>query len=495
MIGKLFDLQPKPVEKARVLELGCASGGNLLPQAIHYPEASFTGIDLSLVEIKEAERAKQALGLENVTLHCESLSKIDETWGKFDYIICHGVYSWVNKKTQEKILNICRDNLSKEGLAFVSYNALPGWNITRMLREMMFYHTRYIDDPQEKVTQAKGLLRVLSDTVAGQKSYYADLLQTECQFIENASDIYLLHDHLAEHNNPCYFYQFMDLATSHGLQYVGETQLSLMYLANMPSVFINTFQSLTNDVLRLEQYMDFATNRRFRQTLLTHKEATVNRRVGPERLASFYLSAYVVPKQPLAKVNLWDEEPLYFDLPLQQVKQVAVKIPEIKTLLYILSENPYHSYRCEELIKLVAEKLKTEIEEAKKVIMTHVMDLILRGFLNLTPEVLRPSAEQVCPCASKLVRYQVQELKQTWVTNNRHEVVPIDAFLKLVLQLIDGTRELEQLADLIMLRIEQEDFQLLCDGEPLEDKEEQRDEVNRLVEESILKARRLDLLE
>ena len=46
-LGRLFGMNPAPVTHSRVLELGCAGGGNLIPMAFHLPENDFLGIDLS----------------------------------------------------------------------------------------------------------------------------------------------------------------------------------------------------------------------------------------------------------------------------------------------------------------------------------------------------------------------------------------------------------------------------------------------------------------
>ena len=44
--GRLYGLSPAPLKGARVLELGSSCGGNIIPQALYYPETTFTGIDL-----------------------------------------------------------------------------------------------------------------------------------------------------------------------------------------------------------------------------------------------------------------------------------------------------------------------------------------------------------------------------------------------------------------------------------------------------------------
>ncbi len=124
-LAKLFGLKPKPVEKSKILELGCAGGGNLIPMAYHLPQAEFLGIDLAEKQIEIGLKQIEELNLKNITLRQQSISDFSKSDGTFDYIICHGVYSWVNKEVREKILQICHNNLSKNGIAYVSYNTYP----------------------------------------------------------------------------------------------------------------------------------------------------------------------------------------------------------------------------------------------------------------------------------------------------------------------------------------------------------------------------------
>src|SRR5215467_14337966 len=93
-IARLVGLDPTPSTSARVLELGCASAGNLLPMAETLPDARFVGIELSGKQVALGQRLQSAAGLSNVTLLEEDLLAIGPDLGKFDYIIAHGVYSW-----------------------------------------------------------------------------------------------------------------------------------------------------------------------------------------------------------------------------------------------------------------------------------------------------------------------------------------------------------------------------------------------------------------
>src|SRR5688500_14854085 len=98
-VAQVLGLKPAPVERARVLELGCASGGNLIPMAVRYPEARLLGIDASGIQINQGRTRIESLGLGNIELKQADIRDIATAAkageiGPFDYIISHGVYSW-----------------------------------------------------------------------------------------------------------------------------------------------------------------------------------------------------------------------------------------------------------------------------------------------------------------------------------------------------------------------------------------------------------------
>ena len=148
--GTLFGISAPDFRTARVLELGCAEGGNIIPLAFQYPDGHYTGLDYSERQIETANGTVSALKLKNIDFIARPFADFPST-EKFDYIICHGVYSWVDDNARSQILEICRTQLVENGLALISYNTLPGWNMVRSLREMMVYHAQMFDDPVEKV--------------------------------------------------------------------------------------------------------------------------------------------------------------------------------------------------------------------------------------------------------------------------------------------------------------------------------------------------------
>ena len=83
------------------------------------PDSEFTGIDLSANHIKQGKKAVVETGAKNLHLICADLLQADLTdFGKFDYIIAHGFFSWIPNIVREKFLEIVREHLAPDRRGF-----------------------------------------------------------------------------------------------------------------------------------------------------------------------------------------------------------------------------------------------------------------------------------------------------------------------------------------------------------------------------------------
>ena len=130
------------VATARVLEIGCASGGHLIPLAAAWPKARFLGVDISPVQIAAGRDRIARAGLANIALDARSLHEIGAEDGAFDYIICHGLLSWVAEPLREALLRVVAERLAPNGVAMVSFNVLPGWRLIQVARDSLLLHAR-----------------------------------------------------------------------------------------------------------------------------------------------------------------------------------------------------------------------------------------------------------------------------------------------------------------------------------------------------------------
>jgi len=448
VIGTLFDMRPPELPKCRVLELGCADAGNIIPMAVNLPEAEFVGVDLSARHIAAGQQLVDRLGLTNIQLLQQSLVDLDPSLGIFDYIIAHGVFSWVPKPVQEKILEICRRQLAKQGIAFVSYNTYPGWHLRGMLRDMMLYHTRRFEDPQQQIKQARALVQFLADEVSTKNSPYGLLLRRELEYMRTWGDSYLRHDSLGDVNEPLYFHEFVAKAKSHNLRYIGEAEFHSMLVGDLASTAAATLELLAADQIDMEQYMDFVRNRTFRQTLLCHSQVELDRSVAADRLAELHVASPLKPTNPQMDLQS-DESERFLHDPSGNV--VTAHRAILKAALLMLSEIWPKSMAFRELVARAQERSAGGGGQVSpKQDRIAVGELLLRCYaknllvLHAHPPRIAASVSHR-PVASPLARLQAGG--DGAITTQRHDRVQLDGTHRRLLSLLDGTRDRHALVE------------------------------------------------
>lgn len=216
--ARMMGLKPTAAAKAKVLELGCSMGRNIITQALYYPDAEFVGIDLSGRQVAQGNAIIEKMGLENVRLEEKDILTVDESFGKFDYIIVHGIWSRVPDAVKDKIFSICRNNLTEYGIAYISYNVYPGWKRQEQLRDIMQFAGRdALGEPLEARTR-KGLdaIKALAEILENDKGLGGGKLPA-IQKILNHNTYYVAHEYMEIFNDPIYVNGFIEWANRHRL--------------------------------------------------------------------------------------------------------------------------------------------------------------------------------------------------------------------------------------------------------------------------------------
>ncbi|CAA7624570.1 methyltransferase regulatory domain-containing protein [Magnetospirillum sp. SS-4] len=470
-VGRLFGLTVPSYKTARVLEIGCASGGNIIPMALQYPNSQFVGIDIAKSQIMAGQKTITELGLSNITLREGSIEALPNDLGKFDYIICHGVFSWVPDHVRTAILREVRDRLSADGLAVVSYNVLPGWGHVQTLREMMLFHCRNLPTPEEKVAQARALLRFIKEAHASTSNAYSLAVEHELMVLESNPDWYVFHDHLESDNKPFFFHQFIEMAGQFGLGYVGDADLTAMFLDNAPPTVVETLKGVT-DPIQLEQYLDFAANRRFRSTILCHAGRTLSRTIDGNLTRQFYI-------QPaIDQVAIDDGKQIFSQSGTGRafVTDEPATIAALKVMLEISTPLSFA-----ELVGAIvkASSMSTVVIEAA--LDAILMRMTFAGLIRLTPEPpLYAVWLKTSPKTLPLVRIQLGQ--GNIVVNGRHETLQLPPISARILSWLDGTHSREDVIELASGLVANGEFFLEVDGKPIATAEERRAALAKTVD-------------
>jgi SAM-dependent methyltransferase len=296
-IATLHGLDPAPPARCRVLELGCGAGGNLIPLAYAAPELEAVGVDLSPSAIADGRTTVEALGLENVELREGDLRELrDGDSGGFDYVVAHGVYAWVDADVRDALLVAIRNQLAPDGVGFVSYNALPGGYLRRMIREMGLWHARGAEDPLARAGAAQELFRFLAEHRVADDPY-GTMLARELRRVVGRSLHTLVHDDLGDNTVAVWFSDFVAHARDHDLEFVGESELADLEDDRLPPGVEPAVRELAgDDRVAFEQYSDFLLGRKFRQTLLCREDRAVLDAPTPERMTALRWLSSAVPE-------------------------------------------------------------------------------------------------------------------------------------------------------------------------------------------------------
>jgi len=297
-VATLFGMRPAR-QRWRVLELGCGDGANLIPIASAAPDGRFLGIDLSARAIARGQALIRQLGLSNIELRAMDLLDFPADAGEFDYVIAHGVYSWVPAAVREKLLAIPARHLAPRGIAFVSYNALPGGHLRRMARQMMLWWCGDEPDPAARVARARALIAALTaGDDAADRSPVAGLLREELKRYATIDDAVLFHDDLAPVNDAFHAHEFAAQAAGHGLAAFADADLTLLNEANFEPPVRALIDQCGEDALARDQIRDFVRARRFRQTLLCRAQSAPAPAPAPQLVRTLAVAADLAIEDP-----------------------------------------------------------------------------------------------------------------------------------------------------------------------------------------------------
>lgn len=461
-VAYLHGFDPPPLDRCRVLDIGCAAGSNLLPMAIARPGAELVGVDLSPRQIAAGRETVAQLGLDNLALHVRDLLEPTDDLGSFDYIICHGVYSWVPPAVQDRILNLIRRQLSPNGLAYVSYNTYPGWHLRGMVRDMMSYYATGSDaEPAEQVEDARSFLDLLVEAMPGREAAYEKIMRREVDRLRPLAPSYVYHEFLETDNRPVYFHQFAAHAAAHELQYIAEASPLPLPGTPKPGV-LDRLAALAGDRIRMEQYLDFVRCRTFRRSLLCHADARPHDGKAVDRVPGLAISSRARPESSAPDPDPATKEKFV----VSKDVQFATSVPLLRTALWRLWDAQPAALPFADLCAVVdATSDARAAELADCLLQLYLADMIS---LHLHPPALARSPGPR-PTASPFARLQA-ERGDPAIYNLCHSTVDPDPFARYLLPLLDGTCTPAELVEILADRAAADEFAVHDNaGEPVTD--------------------------
>jgi methyltransferase-like protein/SAM-dependent methyltransferase len=486
-IAWLFGLDSPDVPRARVLEIGCAGAGNLIPFAAMHPAASTVGIDLSRVQIDLGRQRVRALGLDNVELINGDIGRMDLTGlGQFDFVICHGVYSWVPAEVQGRLLAACRQLLAADGVAYLSYNVYPGWKAREIVRDAMLLRVPPGASPDEKVRHAREAVDFL-EKVVQPDGIVARALADYQALAAETGDYYLLHEELEAFNIPCYFRDFVDRARQHGLGYLADAQPEYMFAQNYgPAVVQGLAAQYGHDHVLLEQHLDFVVNRAFRETLLVHapRAADVRHRLDRNRFGRLHLGAFL---PPVAEESRLDDSAEQFGDPNDGT--MLVRDPVTKAALAALNDQWPWTLSRQDLVDEARARLGAAAIQAPVDLESRIDGLlealIGHGHARCRLQPVTPTADVTSirlDEPARLMAALTRDHAEAFVINHWHETMPLEPLDRYLLPLLDGSRGPDELVEELLELFRCNVFRIDLDDEQESDPDTVREVLTQQVD-------------
>ncbi len=441
-LGRLMGLRAADPAACQVLELGCASAGNLIPMAYGLPGSRFVGVDLSAPQIAAGQARCRTLGLGNIALRSANILDLDERIGEVDYIIAHGVYSWVPQAVRERMLVLARRLLAPNGLFYVSFNTLPGWRMRGMLLDVLRDACRDARSPNARLAAAQTALQRLTTALADLPGLSAQYLRAEIDTLHRLPPSYLYFEYLGEHNQAFLFRDFLTDIQSRGLRYLCDADLERSFPSGYGEA-VETALADLSDGADVEQWLDFIAARNFRQSLLIRDDADCEEQIA---LARFAVLCFSADLQPPSRLDLHHDDPVRFRRP--DGDSVEVRHPLTKALLAELASRYPDALALAPLLPHAQARVaragarrEGELDE----LLAELFGLFARGVLRarVHPREIRGGIAER-PVASHLARVQAAS-GQTHVTSIDHDNLGIDDIAARLIGYLDGSRSVEEL--------------------------------------------------
>lgn len=440
---------PRPrLDGMRYLELGCGDGTNLLALAFYRPGATFVGVDASRVHVARANEAKARLGLTNVRFEVGDVRALGlEGQGEpFDFIVSHGVYSWVPADARQAILACCRERLAPAGLAYVSYNIYPGWKARGTVRDVLMRAVGGIENPAARAEKAKQIAFELRRSIPDTRHPYPALFASELEIVGRAGLSYILHEYLSEENEPVYFRDFVAAAREQGLDYVGDA-LVRRPDPEVPAPLRAALDAASSAEIEAAHLGDVLSNRQFRASVLCAAGARGARRASPESVWELSAAASLAPPASPPTFEPGVAEKFRGD----DEAEVSVANALTKAALRVLRGLWPAGLPAPELVARATEVLAAHGAPAPSAadIGRLQRDLLLiyrtgQGELRVREPAFRVAqAPGARPMLTRLARHEAAE--RSSLTSPAHGLVRLDRIEHRIAVGLDGTRDVEAL--------------------------------------------------
>jgi SAM-dependent methyltransferase len=275
-VAALHGVAPRPIDGAfNYLELGCGFGTSSVINAGAFPRGSFHACDLNEAHIESGRAYARRLGIENIQLQARAFGDVlKDDLPQFDFIVLHGVYSWVDAPARDEIRQLIARQLLPGGLVYVSYNALPGWSHELPLRKLLVELAETGEGTAaDRSESAAAEINRLGD--AGLRYFTANpRAKAAVEAYVRGEGRYLAHEFMNQAWEPFYAVDVADELAAIGLHPVGSATLANNHLPLIVDATAAEAIATLPTARQQQLAVDFAVNQRFRRDVFVRPDGS-----------------------------------------------------------------------------------------------------------------------------------------------------------------------------------------------------------------------------
>lgn len=434
-----------PLNAFRLIEIGCGDAANLLPIAFYNPESVFIGIDNAEAELDRARKGAQYLELKNIRFVPADIREFGPTgFAPCDYIIVHGLFSWAPQEVRDAILHFCRQTLTQSGLAYISYNAQPGWAIRRLVRKILMREPSVAEAAVEhKAQRAMEYAARLLDDLPSREFAYVTLLSDELERVGKSKHGYVFHEYLTQVNEGFWLGDFVKCARRHGLDYLADAQFC-RWEGYIPEEIGRALDRRKLDRIQREEAADLLGNRYFRASILCRADAWRADMDQSRLMNEVYIATSLRAKSDPFELADGIAERFYSHSPAEVTLEAAIT----KAAVLVLASQWPFGMRLEQLhrkaMELIEKKGYEPSTDSCSLLKDDLITLFESGQIDFRLKDsghIRKLNEN--PKIHALARYEVE--CRDALTTRYHMPLPLDSRMSSLAQGLDGSMSLEAL--------------------------------------------------
>jgi len=289
-VVKAMGLVPPPTANARILDVGCGDGLNAMTIGMAFPGASVEAFDLSTVQIARGLALCEGAGIRNVTLSACGLSDFPDHGSRYDYIIAHGLYSWISEPVAGDLLALIRERLAPGGIAILSHDTPPLGAMKASLIEFLRAYTDGITEPKQRLREARiGLAKLMQAQAA--ESPYLNFLQMIQSIYGWSDDAFVSHDLLSEDYRCVSPEQLQHECATVGLMLLGDCQMSSVFEDAANPLWRDVVEQMGPSAVKRAIAADHLGGRMFRTSIIAHSDHPPAIDRQGSRLSGLYFSS------------------------------------------------------------------------------------------------------------------------------------------------------------------------------------------------------------